>query len=433
MLFYIGFLLCILGLTMVVKKTFDDKNILSPHIFLFAGILLYLYIPAFLLNSSHIYNSTYNLCLLVGVIGCFIACHAIPYNLLDKNIQGCIYRPKIRFFQLGAYCYIVYLLFGISKVIITYGLFGAFEVNRLDNHLGNAMLENSVVSLALTEGLKIFFYIYLAYIYSKGKKKIFYILYFIPMIHHRFTAVTRYDFVALAGALVIFVIDEKLYQRKISPDENKKKKKVNFFRIAVIGIIGIYLAMVFMRVANYTRFGEKAAGIDLSVISLFRNTISNDSLYYEYFFTLYNSIVSGGQRLEYGMSWLIYPIMNCIPRSLWPGKPYTAFSARWTDKLYWGLTSGNPVVTFSILGEGYAQFGIVGCLISPMIFMWSRWINFKTVKKFEYSSLYTLVILFSLLTYMRSEAPVFLAFLDQFFLILIRTFCMRKEYLCEKN
>ena len=151
-------------------------------------------------------------------------------------------------------------------------------------------------------------------------------------------------------------------------------------------------------------------------------------MYYEYFYTLYHSIANGGYNFEYGMAWLVYPIINCIPRSLWPGKPYTAFSARWTDRVFWGLTSGNPVVTFSILGEGYAQFGIIGCLISPMVFMWSRWTNFKTVKHFKYSSLYILVILFSMLTYMRSEVPIFIAFLDQFFLLLISKFCMRKEY-----
>ena len=390
MLFYLGLILTMAGLLFVSIQTVKKRNILSPQMFLFGGILIFLFLPAVVLESKYIKETDYNAAILLGVIGCYIASWLFPYNILDQDNPTEIFIPKIYIFRIGAYIYALYLLSQILSTILLHGSIAAvFATNRIDNYLGENIISASPVNRALSEGLKIFFYFYIAYLFSKRRYVEGVFLYAVPMIHHRFTAVTRYDFVAMAGALVIYFLDSRLYKKtKIVSNKDTisdRKKKVKLLKLILIGIACVYLTLIFMRVSNFTRYGKKAVGLDISFIKLLRTTISNDSLYYEYFHHLFTSLQRGDVGYEYGKSWFIYPLVNFIPRSLWLNKPYTAFSARMTDQVYWKLTSGNPVVTFSILGEGYAQFGFLGCLICPIIFLGSRWINFKNLKKMQYN------------------------------------------------
>ncbi len=421
MFFWIGFILNIFLIIYSVYKTIKSKNILSPQMFLAISILLYIYMPAVVLKSKYIEDEGYNFVLLVGVLGIFVVNKIFPYNmLLDHLDDKKEYEPIISVCQIGAYIYVAYLFLGIIQAIISAGgIMEVFKVNRLQSFLGGGMLSESSVSMIITEGLKILFYLYFAILFYKRKKIQALLLYVIPMINHRFTAVTRYDFVAMAGALVVFLIDEKLYYQSTDKEKTVEKKRINLLKIGIIGLCVTYFALIFMRLANDTRFGVSSSEIDFSVSSLLKTTVSNDSLYYEYFHSLYTGVKDGLVSYEYGLSWFIYPFMNLIPRSVWPEKPYTAFSARMTNELFWNLDSGNPVVTFSILGEGYAQLGLLGVFISPLIFMMSRWMNFKLLRKMRYSNVYILITMFSLLTYMRSEAPIFLALIDQLWLIVI--------------
>lgn len=432
MVFYIGLLACILGMVYSTYKTLSNRNLLSPQMFVFAGLLLFLYIPAVLLQSRYIGDEKYNLTILFGVIGAWTAALIFPYDYLDKNPEVEIYDIHVNNFRIFSYIYVVYLLYGILRKILQYGsIIAAFRVNRLDNYLGQNIVSESAAFTIIIEGLKIFYYLYIAYLFECKKYVSFFLLCALPMIYHRFTAVTRYDFIAMLGALVIFLIDSKLYNNNLDPEQQEdtikgRKKKINILKIGIIAFVGIYFALLFMRVANFTRFGERASGLNLSFASLFKTSISNDSLYYEYFHYLYQAIQNHRTGFEYGLSWFVYPFVNLIPRAIWPGKPYTAFSARMTDKIYWSLTSGNPVVTFSILGEGYAEFGIIGVFIAPILFVWVRSFNFKQIKKLKYNRMYILIIMFSLLTYMRSEVPVFLTLLDGLWLYIIPKFFMYK-------
>ncbi len=431
MIFYIGFIINIIGLFYVTYKTIKTNNIISPQIIVFFGLFVYLYLPAIVMSSQYIEDNIYNLLLIIGLIGAFFACDRFPYDIVKDGIGVELRIPKIIFFQIGTYIYLFLLLFQIIQAIISAGgIFAVFRVNRLDAYLNGEIISESLIIEFFKEGLKIFFYFYFAYLVEK--KKIFkaLLLFAVPMIHHRFTAVTRFDFIAMAASLAVYFIDRRLIGERdqISIIGEKKrnrirKHKVSFLRLLLLGIVGLYLSLLFMRIANFTRFGERANGINLSFGSILKSTILNDSLYYEYLHTLYEAVGQGRIRLEYGLSWFIYPIINFIPRAIWNSKPYTAFSARITDKVYWNLTSGNPVVTFSILGEGYVQFGVIGIFVCSYIFLKSRWINFNLLKKIKYNEMYMLILLFSLVTYMRSEAPVFYALIDTCWLYVIQLTC----------
>lgn len=259
---------------------------------------------------------------------------------------------------------------------------------------------------------------------ENGKKIKAILMFSVPMIHHRFTAVTRFDFIAMGASLVVFFINRRLTDKNKA--EKGKKQGISFVKLFVFGFVGLYVAVLFMRISNFTRYGESANGLNVSFVSLLKNTLLNDSLYYEFFHTLYEAVQNGKANYELGLSWFVYPLVNIVPRFLWPGKPYTAFSARMTDKLYWSLTSGNPVVTFSIFGEGYVQLGILGVFLCSYLFLGSRWINFRMLKQIKYNEMYMLILLFSLVTYMRSEAPIFYMLIDALWLWGIKTVFTRR-------
>ncbi len=420
--FYVGLCLAITGVAYVTYRTLKTGNIVSPQMIVFFGICVYLYLPAIFLESESMGDDNYNLVLLVGVVGAFIACNLFPYNIVRTHTYECR-QPIIKYFQIASFLYVSILIFQILRVIInTGGVLNAFRINRLDAFLNGAMVSESSIMEVFKEGLKILFYFYFAYLVEKGKKLRAVLMFLVPMVHHRFTAVTRFDFIAMGASLIVFFVNRRLAQRTAGG----KRQGISFAKLCIFGFVGLYVAVLFMRISNFTRFGESANGLNVSFVSLFKNTLINDSLYYEFFHTLYEAVQSGRAGYELGMSWFVYPIINIVPRFLWPGKPYTAFSARMTDKLYWSLTSGNPVVTFSIFGEGYVQLGILGVFLCSYLFLGSRWINFRMLKQIKYNEMYMLILLFSLVTYMRSEAPIFYMLIDALWLWGIRTVFTRR-------
>ena len=78
---------------------------------------------------------------------------------------------------------------------------------------------------------------------------------------------------------------------------------------------------------------------------------------------------------EYGYGWFIGSLGNVVPRFIWQDKPVTSTSNRFTT-----LVTGeepsllNPVMTFTIYGEGYLQFGLVGVVLETVfvLFIFSK-------------------------------------------------------------
>lgn len=427
MIFNIGFIICIVGMLYVTYKTFESRNILSPQMFVFAGLLLYLYIPAVANKFPYVTNDAYNFVLLFGVLGGFFAAKKMPYDILSTEKETFCLRENL--FKYIAYVYICILCFEIVEKIITMGSVAAvFMSNRLDAYLGENLTANkSPFRSFFFEGFKICFFIYVDSLYSNNKKTKALTLFLFPLIHHMFTANTRFDFVAMVGAFLIYVLNKRMYKQQIDTAGIIRivKQKLNFAKVMFLGIVGGYCALIFMRVANFVRHGFSFGELDLTPTTLILDTFSEDSNYYEFLYDLYDKL--GIDHFEYGFTWVFAPFINLIPRTIWPSKPYTSFSVRGTEMVYYDYTSGNPVCTFTILGEGYAQFGLIGCFLAPLVFLWCRYVNFRQLSTIRYHQLYSLVVLFSLLTYMRSEAPIFWALIDGLWIILIKKYLMTKQ------
>ena len=141
--------------------TFKTRNILSPQMFLFAGVLLFLYLPA-LANDYSLTDDVFNLHLLVGVIGCFVASGLFPYNVLSESKKQKLF-PKVDVVKYGAYIYVLCLLYEIGETIVKHGsILAVFISNRLDNYLGEELVQHgSPVRALMFEALKILFYFYI--------------------------------------------------------------------------------------------------------------------------------------------------------------------------------------------------------------------------------------------------------------------------------
>lgn len=428
-LFYLGFILSILGLISLSFKTFKSKNLISPQIILFLGVLMFLYLPA-ISNNYIVDDYVYNGALFAGVVGSLMASFKYPVNILDsEDNEKPIKTPKSNLFKYGAIIFAGWLIFEIGETIMQHGsIIGVFVSNRLEGYLGeNLESGNSPFRRLFFEGLKILFYFYLNMIYVQGKKKRFFMLMIIPLIHHVFTAVTRFDMLAMLGAMVIFVINHKMYKNNESFITDKKiKKTINPKKIIILSIIGMYCALLFMRVANQTRHGITDGSMLFDYAELLEETFKDDSNYYQFFYDEYVALQNGSMHYEYGKAWYYYPFVNFIPRSFWNNKPYTSFSVRGTEAVYYSYTSGNPVVTFTVFGEGYGQLGILGCLLCPFVFLGGRFVNFRQAKRIEYNQLYLLILFFSLFTFARAEAPIFYVLIDYVWFKVIERFCTKK-------
>lgn len=427
MVFNIGFIFCVFGMLYVTCKTFETRSILSPQMFVFAGLLLFLYLPALANEFPYVTDDAYNLVLLFGVLGAFYGSNKVSYDILSTDKECYFLRPKI--FKFIAYVYICILCYEIVEKVISMGsIMAVFMSNRIEAYLGESLTTNSSAFKSLFfEGFKICFFIWIDYLYSNEKKRNAIILFLFPLVHHMFTANTRFDFVAMLGAFIIYVMNKRMYITRYDTTGVARlvRKKINIRKVLLIGVIGGYCALIFMRAANYIRHGYVMDDLKLSPKSLILDTFSDDSNYYEFLYKLYETLEF--DQFEYGFGWIIAPIINFIPRMFWPAKPYTSFSVRGTELVYYDYTSGNPVCTFTILGEGFGQFGLIGCFLAPIVLLLCRNINFKQLSSIKYHQLYSLVILFSLLTYMRAEVPIFWVIIDVFWILLIKKYLMTKK------
>lgn len=78
---------------------------------------------------------------------------------------------------------------------------------------------------------------------------------------------------------------------------------------------------------------------------------------------------------EYGYGWFMGSFGNAVPRFIWKDKPVTSTSNRFTTLVTAEEPSLlNPVMTFTIFGEGYLQFGLAGVVLETVfvLFIFSK-------------------------------------------------------------
>lgn len=423
MFFYLAFIINVIFFIEAFLKSLKLGYSITIHYLLPLCFMVFLYLNPILLNSDLIFNEKFNLLLFVGSIGMVAALRLVPYDFIDVRSswnKSCAPKYEVRklWIDFGMLIYILYMLYQMLYKIISVGSLSAvFEVNRLEQGLGREYFGGNLV-LMITLFFKIFYYIRVYEFFTNNKYFKFTFFMILPMLHHLMTALTRFDFVIMFLTFLFLIIDEKISFKKILSNFGeyiKIRKRIFASKFIILIIPTIFITIVYMQVANRIRIGKVGRG-DVGVMSKemlgIKNVAAIELNYYNFLNKIYESKKEGKISKEYGLSWFFYPILNFIPRTIWHNKPTTSFSSRYTEKVYYKLGQGNPVVTFTILGEGYMQFGLLGVFFAPILFAFSRYLSVSIYKKIKGTKIIVFFTLISLITYFRGEQPIFYVFLE---------------------
>lgn len=137
-------------------------------------------------------------------------------------------------------------------------------------------------------------------------------------------------------------------------------------------IILMFLMLMLIGAFNVIRGG----GVQDREISSFSKTIflyeqltkagSNST---ETFYKVFTGIQKNKIDVEFGKQYLL-TAFTPIPRMLWPDKPIVSYFWRLTEIVEGQLPGiGQKVLTSTIFGEAYHQFGLVGVFLTPLIYM----------------------------------------------------------------
>jgi len=89
----------------------------------------------------------------------------------------------------------------------------------------------------------------------------------------------------------------------------------------------------------------------------------------ETFYKVFKGIKKNKIDIEFGKQYLL-ALYTPIPRMLWPDKPIVSYFWRLTEIVEGQLPGiGQKVLTSTIFGEAYHQFGLVGVFLTPLIYM----------------------------------------------------------------
>jgi hypothetical protein len=156
---------------------------------------------------------------------------------------------------------------------------------------------------------------------------------------------------------------------------------------------------------------------------------------------LLDGIQSGELYYENGMQF-IYNLITFVPRFIWEDKPLTSFSYRLSEQIFGEIDVGKAWIhTFTVLGEGFLQFGGPGMLLASIIALFICFLSFKIISLFPRYRLASLLYILGLPLSFRGDlnamfgrfyeliiALIFFIIIYQFFLFIsMINFSMKKR------
>ena len=135
------------------------------------------------------------------------------------------------------------------------------------------------------------------------------------------------------------------------------RKIINFGLILSIVLVPLYFSF-----AGYVREGN-SSDVSIEDINMLHG-LSGLATTYD-FADLSSRLNSGSTDFEYGKQYL-YNFFSWVPRSVWRSKPQTSFSFRKSGEFFGTIGEDAWVHTYTPWGEGFAQFGFVGALLSTV-------------------------------------------------------------------
>ncbi len=442
MWYYLDLAICLAGLAWSMAVTFRARCFFSLQNVAWAATLMLFFIrPLFepFRYRQPMSDAGYNLMLLVGMVGLFIASSLIPYD----SVETCGFKATFKPFPIAiAVGTIVYFAYVVGILWLSYqragSLLGLIQQPLVEKSLSaQSYLEGQSLWSLFMKVPEVLFYFGVLRLWESRQRILAASLYFAAVLMVVATSAVRFDIIILLLAALsfagreIFGLNQELRTasskgktgspvstRSSAVDSLPRRRglrlgrrmtlKFTFRNVFLTYLLLLGTALSYNLVGNYIRGGtlrSMAVVEDMLSLKTFREQTLTDLSYYGETYDLYEAIHSG-LPLEYGKGWYYYSLISLIPRRLWPAKPITATSVRATMILHGQITEDEGVRTYTIFGDGYWQFGYLGAAVAPALFLYMYYLVITLLRKIEGSQLVALTLLFDLIPPLRADLPI---------------------------
>jgi hypothetical protein len=332
-------------------KSWSQSMPLDPYLTILIPSLLILVVPALVVEGSDLDWIAITGIWTVSVIA-FLnpKTFRTPFNFKSRIS---VKTARRLLYALGGLHFILTCL-PAMEAIATHGVSGTFQRDRLSDYFDGGMTSAGAVgSLRLISEMA--FYVMLGKIFYKRHYVVFACLVFGYVGALSVYANTRLSLVLPLIAVVCVCC----YALRL------RSAVILSLLVAALALLPWYIFMT-----NAIRHGvEPTTEVGAVVADVALNEIDYNK--YLRKATEYTRL----KDFEYGYGWFIGSFGNAVPRFIWQDKPVTSTSNRFTT-----LVTGeepsllNPVMTFTIFGEGYLQFGLVGVVLETVfvLFIFSK-------------------------------------------------------------
>ena len=350
MLILTSLLLAVLVISRMYKS-WSQSMPLDPYLTILIPSLLILVVPALVVEGSDLDWIAITGIWTVSVIA-FLnpKTFRTPFNFKSRIS---VKTARRLLYALGGLHFILTCL-PAMEAIATHGVSGTFQRDRLSDYFDGGMTSAGAVgSLRLISEMA--FYVMLGKIFYKRHYVVFACLVFGYVGALSVYANTRLSLVLPLIAVVCVCC----YALRL------RSAVILSLLVAALALLPWYIFMT-----NAIRHGvEPTTEVGAVVADVALNEIDYNK--YLRKATEYTRL----KDFEYGYGWFIGSFGNAVPRFIWQDKPVTSTSNRFTT-----LVTGeepsllNPVMTFTIFGEGYLQFGLVGVVLETVfvLFIFSK-------------------------------------------------------------
>lgn len=334
-----------------VYKSWSRSMPLDPYLTILIPSLVILVVPALVVEGSDLDW--------IAITGIWTVCAIALLNPksfrtpIKFNTRISAKTAGLLLNTLGSLHFILICLPAL-EAIATYGVAGVFQRDRLADYFDGGMTSAGAVgSLRLISEMA--FYVMLGKIFYKQHYVVFVCLVFGYLGALSVYANTRLSLVLPLIAVGCFYC----YVRRL------RSAAILLLLVSALVFLPWYIFMT-----NAIRHGiEPTAEIGAVVADVALKEIDyNKYLRHATEYTRLNDF-------EYGYGWFIGSFGNAVPRFIWQDKPVTSTSNRFTTLVTREEPSLlNPVMTFTIFGEGYLQFGLVGVVLETVfvLFIFSK-------------------------------------------------------------
>lgn len=357
-----------------------SSRLVSPLSAVTGLIILLFYAPAFFLSKE------ISIIIVVGSIT-LVFLNILNPRPFRKPIAFVKFKNRQTvklFFKAVFLCHLIISAALASQIILEFGIVGGLVRDRLDGYLLNIGGINILNSVWFVTQFGYYFYLSRIFVTNRVCAIILSIFYLVCLIYF---ANTRLSLLLPIGVMLAFYV--WIFQ----------------LRFKVIFLISISLLLImpsFLVYSNAARQGIDLKNINYNLYEFLIHQID----YNEYIDEIEMYYSSPTQNYELGYGWFLASAVNVVPRVFYNDKPITSFSNRLTIKVTGQKISFlNPVRTYTILGTGYSQFGLIGTLIEVVFYLYIFSRLYYTAMDHLHLKFFGFYIAIFSLLYFRGETP----------------------------